>query len=76
MKMLGRAGLNRSAFGLAPYMGVSHVQPDGDILRSDRQTDRQTDKQYRPTTDSRFCEYVVSIRPIHYLCIFINQTLV
>jgi len=32
LKLFGRAGLD-------PFMGVSHAQPDGDRLRTDRQKD-------------------------------------
>jgi len=36
LKLLGRAGLDRSAFGLVSFMGVSHAQPDGDRQRTDK----------------------------------------
>jgi len=29
LKLLGRAGLGRSIFGLAPFMGLRHAQPNG-----------------------------------------------
>jgi len=48
-KIARLASLDRLAFGLAPFMGISHAQPDGDGQRTDRQTDKQT--KCRPYTN-------------------------